>query len=244
MIARTGNARVQWRTLGSGEAGLAYGLHLSATKSMQPGLVRLDDPDHFVRHAGEEGVIVGGFVKNEGLVAYGVMGVSSRTVDHMAQILRVDDKDRSRFGILDGAAVSPAWRGRGLHRKLIRARLRLASARNYSLIGSTVAPANVASLCGLLEENFRVCAFSELYGGQARLILEYDTLATKPQWALHRKVLSTDITGHQLALDAGLAGFTCSRGNGGAMLIHYGVEMAVVDGGEKGTACLSLSDSL
>lgn len=216
------NVRIAWRTVETHEAQAVHAVHLEALAGMEPGLVRPDTLDHFVAHTGRLGMILGGFAEGAGLVAYGVLGISSGTAAHMAQVLRIGDADLHRFGILDGAASLPAWRGQHLHRELIRARLEHAAQAGCTLIGATVAPGNIPSLRGLLHMHFHVETFAMLYGGLPRLVLARDVLAPIPSWKLEHKVPSTDIRGHEYALAEGLKGFDCVEGEDGAWLVHYG----------------------
>lgn len=214
--------RIEWRTVETREAPVVHAVHLEALAGMEPGLVRPDSLDHFIAHTGKLGMILGGFAESAGLVAYGVLGISSATVAHMAQVLRIGADDRQRFGILDGAASLPAWRGQHLHRELIRERLAHAAQSGCTLTGATVAPGNIPSLRGLMHMHFHVETFATLYGGLPRLVLARDLLAPANSWKLEHKVPSTDIRGHEYALAEGLKGFDCVEGKDGTWLVHYG----------------------
>ncbi|MFN3323888.1 MAG: hypothetical protein ACK5AZ_10365 [Bryobacteraceae bacterium] len=51
----------------------------------------------------------------------------------------------------------PPWRGRGVHRALIRARLRFAAARGYDLAAGSVQPGSIS------ERNYPVAGFRPAY---------------------------------------------------------------------------------
>jgi GNAT superfamily N-acetyltransferase len=218
-------SQIQWRLIRPEEAPMVHALHLEAITGMDPGLVRADELDHFVRHTGEHGMIIGGFANACDLVSYGVLGISSDIVNHLAHILDLDIQDRGRFGSLDGAAALHAWRGRRLHRELIAARLEHARARGITLIGVTVAPGNIASLRGLMSQNFQIRKFAVLYEGCARLVLTHDALAPAPRWSHQVAVAATDLIGHQFAMMEGLNGYGFSVGSAGEILVHYGVDL-------------------
>jgi hypothetical protein len=218
----THSIQFNWRTMRKDEAELVHALHLSVLAGLESGLVRPDDLSHFRRHAGPEGLTVGCFIDDVGIVAYGVLGIASDTTSHMAEVLGINAAERSRFCILDGAASLAAWRGNRLHRDLIRVRLKHANQAGRTLIGATVAPGNMTSMRGLLESGFHVCGFSMMYGGLARLMVKKDTHVAQPHWALAHKVPATDVHAHRLALAEGLSGFSCSETDDGGWQVHYG----------------------
>lgn len=215
--------RFEWRMVAPRKAEAVYRVHLEALAGVAPGLVRPDPLEHFVAHTGQCGITVGGFADGAGMVAYGVLGISSATASHMAQILAIEEKNLHRFAILDGAASLPVWRGHQLHRESIRTRLAYAAQAGRTLLGATVAPGNFPSLHGLLEAEFRIDRFASLYGGLPRLILRRDLSAPTPRWILQHKVAVSDIRGHELALAEGLTGFACSKDANGNPMVEYGV---------------------
>jgi hypothetical protein len=220
--------KFNWRTIRSDEAELVHALHRSVSAELVSGLLRPDDLDHFRRHTGAEGLTVGCFVDDVGIVAYGVLGIASDTACRMAEMLGIGAADRARFCILDGAASIAAWRGNGLHRELIRTRLEHANQAGRSLVGASVAPGNMTSMRGLLENGFHVCGFSVMYGGLARLIVKKDLRVAQPRWVLAHRVTATDVDAHRLALAEGLIGFSCSETGDGKWQVHYGYAAAHV----------------
>lgn len=205
---------LEWRTLLPEEAKLAYQLHLRAIRNMDSTLVRQDELDHFIDHAGRVGQIIGCYAPGQDLVAYGVLSLSSATVSQMAQLLLVPQADRARFAVLDGAAVAPEWRSRQLHHSLIRERVVLAQACRRSLLAVTAAPNNIPSLRALMGEGFSVAAFAFVYGGSARLVLTRDLHLRLHPAASGRNVDMDDFSGHESALAAGLRGVRFDEHNG------------------------------
>jgi hypothetical protein len=210
-----------WRMVRGDEAETVLTVHLEALAGMESGLVRPDSLEHFVRHIGIDGAIIGAFVDNVGMIAYGVLGIGSETAEHMAGILEVG-ADRTRFCILDGAASLPAWRGHRLHRDLIRERVKFAGTLDRTLLGATVSPANMTSMRGLLESQFEIHAYRLLYGGLPRLLMKRDMLSEGRRWVLQHKVAATDAIAHQVALAEGLTGFACAETGHGTWQVHYG----------------------
>ncbi|MFZ6648524.1 hypothetical protein ACO0LO_22570 [Undibacterium sp. TJN25] len=216
--------RFSWRMLQPHEAQAAHCIHLAAIADQAFGLVRPDELPHFIAHTGAAGAIVGCFAEvdgNEQMLAYGVLGTDSSTSSHMAELLCVAPADRARFAILDGVAALPDWRGYGLHRASIQARLDHARTVGRSLIGATVSPENIASLRGLLESRFLVTNFAMLYGGLARLVLKRDLNDAMPAWSLEQKIDTNDRAANQAALAVGQTAYACSQ-SGNRWQLHYG----------------------
>ncbi len=222
-----------WRRLQASEAGLAHGVHLLAIADQAFGLVRPDELPHFVAHTdagGQAGVIIGCFCHAAAItaglagkmVAYGVLGMNSATSAHMADLLNVPPSANGRFAILDGVACLPAWRGYGLHRDSIQARLTHAHSLGRTLIGATVSPENTVSLRGLMEAGFLVTNFAMMYGGLARFILQKNLELPAAAWSLEQKIDTCNRSAHQAALALGLSAFACGQAGSGNWQLHYG----------------------
>jgi hypothetical protein len=198
-----------WRTMRANEAQAVHALHTHVASLTPAGMVRPDRLEHFERHVAECGRILGCFADGE-LVAYGVLGLDSPTVDHMAELLNLTARERSRLCVLDGAASLPEWRGRRLHCAGIAERMALGRELGRTLVSATVAPENMRSLRGLLKEGFTVRRYAIVYGGLARLVVQRDLLLPAPQPVEAKmQVAAADHEGHQRALAEGLQGYHC-----------------------------------
>lgn len=211
----------RWRPLRPDEAHMAWALHAQVYAATPAGMVRPDQPDHFEQHIEALGRILGCFMGDQ-LVAYGVLGIDSETVAHLAGLLALAPADRQRACVLDGAASLPPWRGHNLHRVAIDARGALAQSLGRTLMLATVAPENMRSLRGLLLQGYAVHGYATVYGGLPRLLMARDLLRPPRQWRLARQVPAPDHTGHQLALAAGLRGYGCQQDAAKAWHIEYG----------------------
>ncbi|SFV04660.1 hypothetical protein [Pseudoduganella namucuonensis] len=210
-----------WRTMEAGEAPAIHALHSEVAAATPRGMVRPDGLEHFQRHVAECGRILGCFADGD-LVAYGVLGMDSPTVDHLAELLRLRADERARLCVLDGAASLPEWRGRRLHCAAIEERMALGRELGRTLVAATVAPENMRSLRGLLLEGFSVHGYAIVYGGLARLIVRRDLLQAIPEWTTVRRVPSADHEGHQRALAEGLQGFHCWQDEHEHWHVDYG----------------------
>lgn len=210
-----------WRPLRQEEARLAWALHAEVFAATPAGMVRPDQLDHFEQHIRQSGRILGCFIGDQ-LVAYGVLGMQSETVAHLAALLALAPDDRRRACVLDGAASLPPWRGHNLHRAAIDARGELARALGRTLMLATVAPENMRSLRGLLLQGYAVHGYATVYGGLPRLLMARDLLRPQGDWQATRQVPAADHAGHQCALAAGLRGFGCQQDADKAWHIMYG----------------------
>lgn len=210
-----------WRTMRSDEAPAIHALHTQVAALTPAGMVRPDGLGHFERHVAECGRILGCFADGD-LVAYGVLGLDSPTVDHMAELLQLDAAERARMCVLDGAASLPEWRGRRLHCAGIEERMALGRELGRTLVAATVAPENMRSLRGLLKEGFTVRRYALVYGGLARLVVQRDLLLPMPPAVASQvHVAAADHAGHQRALAQGLQGTHCWQDQGQQWFIDY-----------------------
>jgi hypothetical protein len=219
-----------WRKLRPDEAILAYQIHQAANTDTPPGLVRPDDLAHFVANIQEQGRILGCFVNNDEMVAYGILGLDPASNIKLIKLLGFHEEDLANFASLDGAAALAPWRGNRLHREAIQARLGIAREQQRRYIGATVSPENINSLRGLLEAGFCIRNFASLYGGLARLVMLLDLDAPLASWTLCGAVIASDHAGHQAALAKAWFAYDLSETGTGVCQVLYGVQRKVVDG--------------
>lgn len=218
------NTAILWRKLRPDEAILAYQLHLTANADAAPGLVRADDLAHFNANIQDHGCILGGFVNDNEMVAYGILGMAPASNSKLCKLLGLSKADLPNFASLDGAAALAPWRGNHLHRESIRARLEIARAQQRRYIGATVSPDNINSLRGLFETGFRIKNFAYLYGDLARLLMLLDLDAPPSSWTLCDAVIVGDYAGHQLAMAKGWLGYALTETTSDVDLVLYGIQ--------------------
>lgn len=211
----------RWRSLHAGEAASAWDLHTQVFAVTPAGMVRPDPLEHFEQHVQALGRILGCFMGDQ-LVAYGVLGIRSETVRHLADLLALAPADRNRACVLDGAASLPPWRGHNLHQVAIDTRGELARSLGRTLVLATVAPENMRSLRGLLLQGYAVHSYATVYGGLPRLLMARDLLRPRPRWRLAHCVPTVDHAGHRMALAEGLLGYGCQQDDAKAWHIQYG----------------------
>jgi ribosomal protein S18 acetylase RimI-like enzyme len=161
-----------WRALGPADVAAVDALHRSALATLaDPAWVRPEETAFFARLLGPDGFGLG--VEAEGrLVAYGLVQLRLEPAD--AAALPWPDAAARPAAKLAGAAVDPAWRGRGLQAALARERLARGRARGIARFFATAAPGNVASWASLLHAGLQVAALGPRYGGLMRYLLVAD----------------------------------------------------------------------
>ena len=221
------NAPFHWHELTSDEAMLAYQLHLTANADSPPGLVRADNLAHFVANIQDQGRILGCFVSDKEMVAYGILGLAPENNRKIAQLLGLSEADLPHFASLDSAAALAQWRGKRLHSESILQRLTIARAQHRKYIGATVSPDNINSLRGLLEAGFHIKNFAYLYGELARLVMLLDLDAPRTSWTLTDAVIVSDHTAHQATIANGARGYALTETRLGVYQMLYGVQHVI-----------------
>ena len=163
------------RRLGPHDLARVLALHDAVHRAAPvEGLFVRETPGFFAAHLGRDGHILGLEAPDGTLVCYGVLGLPQADADeNFGHDLGLTAADRARVCHLDGTAVLPALRGRGLQRHMTRRRLALARAAGRDIALSTAAPGNAWSLANLTAEGLRVVALLEKYTA-LRLMLRAD----------------------------------------------------------------------
>ncbi|MDY2815603.1 MAG: GNAT family N-acetyltransferase [Bullifex sp.] len=86
----------------------------------------------------------------------------------------MDESELMKVAHMDVAAVDPAYRGKGMQKKLMELGERDAAALGYRHLMCTIHPDNAASLKSALSLGYRIVKTVEKYGGKTRHILIKD----------------------------------------------------------------------
>lgn len=156
------------------------------------------------------------------MVAYAILGTTSKNSDHLAELMGVSHAERTKFAILDGVATRPEWRGFRLHQASITERICHAKRIQRTLIGATVSPKNYASLRGLLSSGFIIGGYALVYGGLERLLLKRDLNVETVIWRPGHSVDASDVNAHCAALANGFFGYACNEASDGNWHVDYG----------------------
>lgn len=159
-----------WQRLTLADLDAMYALHVRSIAGMEVQAVKPESKDFLRSILDGRGAVIGAW-DGDMLVAYGVLQHDLKPEDAaLVDGLGWSGKSASLYK-LAGAAVHPAWRGRGLQKAVIRQRMQLAPAQ--SVLFATASPWNPASWCNLLACGFAVRDVRYLYGGHARYVLTY-----------------------------------------------------------------------
>lgn len=159
-------AGLRWRLLGPHDLGRVESLHREAVAGLAPRVVKPETHAFLASILGGRGRAVGIEAGAGELIAYGFL----------QHALLPDDDPRPHLGLapttpiakLAGAAVAADYRGAGLQRRLIEARVSLAEPR--CALFATASPDNAASWINLLAEGFWIRRLEYRYGGHPRFL--------------------------------------------------------------------------
>ncbi|AVO49773.1 hypothetical protein C6568_11295 [Melaminivora suipulveris] len=205
-----GAAQLLWRALQPADLPAMHALHLASVAGVQAAIVKPESREFLQALLAGRGRVLGGW-RGQELVAYGVL----------QHDLLPEDDQRALLGLapaqplykLAGAAVAPAWRGRGLQRLLIQRRMDWAGA---AAVIATAAPGNFASWHSLLACGLQVRAVVRRYGGHARYLLAHVSHEV-PFGAGAREVDAQDLAQQEQLLQSGWRGV--APGSGGSALL-------------------------
>lgn len=201
------------RRLGEADLDTVIALHRLVLAGTPAHLLAAETDAFFADHMSRIGRILGLFAGEE-LIAYGVLGLPGPGDPSLADDLGWA-AERSRVAHIDGISVLPEWRGNRLQRVLIGWRLREAAAACRSLVITTVAPGNTASLRNALAEGLTIHALRQKYGGW-RYLMACDLRSPfmMPSGG-GRWVDAADIETQSRLLAAGTVGWKAEAGEAG-----------------------------
>jgi len=147
-------------------------LHHAVRAQMPPGTVVFETDEFFATHLMDCGQIFGCRDDNR-LIAYGVLGLPRPDDPNFGDDHNLAPPLLSKVAHLDGAAVSPPFRGLGIQKALCLKRIDEASRQGRNIILSTVSPENAASLANLTECGLSIRGEVQKFGG-ARYLMRRD----------------------------------------------------------------------
>lgn len=157
-----------------------------------------DERDFVAAHCGVAGETVGVFARSsegERLVAYAMLGLpDADAADNMAHLIKASAPDRARTAHLAGCMVLPEWRGNGLQKALLLARMALARTRQRSLLFAMVSPHNHVSRRNLMGEGLHL-----VWAGPLPAVFS----GVSPPQVLHRQIFAVDTERHWRYLSDG-----------------------------------------
>lgn len=174
--------------------------------------VREDHERDFVAaHLGAQGRTIG-LYDGTVLVAYAMLGLPrADDPDNFGHLLGLERADRARIGHLASCMVQPGYRGRGLQRALLNARLLLARAHGCTRCAGIVSLHNHASRHNLMREGLQVLWVGNWHGLRRQLLVREATRPRPPAAQGVRWVRADDYGGQLAAIAAGARGLSERR---------------------------------
>ena len=200
-------------------------LHHIVLADMPPGNATSETDQFFADHLDACGQIFGVF-DGDRLMAYCVLGLPREGDPNFGTDHHLPPDQFANVAHIDGVAVDPRWRGQGWQRRMVKHRINVARKCGRTIMLSTVAPTNFASLISTLSTGLAVHGLITKFGGN-RFLLRQDI---GPQADAHIPPASDcaiwcacdDLVSCHRFLDDGLIGRFCqSSGNGIAPRIGW-----------------------
>jgi GNAT superfamily N-acetyltransferase len=181
--------------------------------------VREDDEEgFFVAHSQPRGETIGVFAHGA-LVAYAMVGFpEGDAADNLGAAMGLDARCCASVTHLSSCMVLPHWRGRGLQRTLLAARLALAHARNRPLCMAMVSLHNHSSRHNLLRQGLHIAWTGVIDGLQRHVTMINLQTGLHFDMGDEQLLASDDFTSLQQASAAGYAGIGEVRGVAGVRL--------------------------
>jgi len=189
-------------------------LHRLVLETMPPHLLAAETDGFFADHIARIGRILGLFAEGR-LIAYGVLGLPKPNSRGFANDLGLAAADRIRVAHIDGISVRPEWQGNRLQRVLTAWRIREAAVAGRSLLITTVAPGNTASLLNTLAEGLTIRGLRQKFGGWRYLMVRDLNDDLSPPPAGGRWIDAADIEAQDRLLADGWVGWRAKPGQGG-----------------------------
>lgn len=194
-------------------------LHHAVAEAQSPELMAREDDGFFADHITALGHTYGIF-EGRRLIAYAVLGLPTADSPNFGTDHGLSAGDRARVAHIDGIAVAPDRRGRGLHRLLIRHRVAEAEAAGRSILLSTAAPGNLPSLGNLLACGLTARDLIDKFGG-TRYLLRHDIGDTARPESGGQWLRVDDLEAQRASLRDGHVGWRLRRDEDGtAMMLH------------------------
>ncbi len=191
------------------EVGGVIALHHVVREAVAPDLLCRETEAFFHEHCSACGRILGLFADGE-MIAYGVLGLPAANQESFADQFGLTVQQRAEVATIDGAGVLPRWRGNGLQRRLVAARIEAARLAFRRIAVSTVAPGNLPSLRNLLAEGLTIRALRPAFGGLRFLVRRDLDLSPKPAME-GRWIALADTADAAQALISGYQGWSLSE---------------------------------
>ncbi|MBE0531153.1 MAG: hypothetical protein IH626_10010 [Rhodospirillales bacterium] len=202
------------RRLGEAELDAVIALHRLVLAGMPAHLVAAETNAFFADHMSRIGRTLGLFAEDR-LIAYGVLGLPGPADPNFADDLGLAATERARVAHIDGIGVRPEWRGNRLQRVLTAWRIREAVLAGRSLVITTVAPGNGASLRNILAEGLTIRALRQKYGGWRYLMVRDLNTPVVPPPDGGRWIDAADVITQEHLLAAGSIGWKAESAEAG-----------------------------
>lgn len=200
-------------------------LHRKVIADLPPGDVAAETDQFFDDHIDRCGQIFGVFEKDR-LMAYCVLGLPGKSDPNFGLDHDIPPDQLGKVAHIDGVAVAAEWQGQGWQRKMVQHRIDVAQKHGRTIMLSTVAPTNFASLISTVSTGLAIHRLIGKFGGN-RFLLRRDIGSqadANPPSGADTAIwcVSDDLAACRKFLDDGFIGRFCqSSGRGTAPRIGW-----------------------
>ncbi len=184
---------------------------LIAQSLQSPEIFRLHDEGYFRSLLESErsviGVIADRGIADGGLIAYSLIYIPGGGKENLGRDVGLPEEELKRVAHLQAAAVHPAYRGKGLQRRMGAAHLKVIKEMGFEHVLCTVSPKNPISLRNVLSNGFVIKGLKPKFECAWRYIMYKNFLHPVNFHGEPVSIKGSDIEGQLDLLSRGYAGF-------------------------------------
>lgn len=169
-------------------------------------IFRLHDEDYF-RSLLESKRSVIGVIADEELIAYSLIYIPGEGKENLGRDVGLPEKELKLVAHLQAAAVHPAYRGKGLQRRMGAAHLKVIEEMGFEHVLCTVSPKNPISLRNVLANGFMIRGLKPKFEGAWRYIMYKNILHPVNLHGEPVSIKGSNLEGQQDLLSRGYMGF-------------------------------------
>lgn len=179
---------------------------LVAQSLQSPEIFRLHDVEYFRRLLESERSVIG-VIADRRLIAYSLIYIPGEGNENLGRDVGLPEEELKRVAHLQAAAVHPAYRGKGLQRRMGAAHLKVIEEMGFEHVLCTVSPKNPISLRNVLSIGFVIRGLKLKFEGVWRYIMYKNFLHPMCHHGEPIVIKGSDIEGQLNLLSLGYAGF-------------------------------------
>lgn len=179
---------------------------LIAQSLPSPEIFRLHDEDYFGSLLESKRSVIGVIADKE-LIAYSLIYIPGEEKENLGRNIGLPEEELKLVAHLQAAAVHPAYRGKGLQRRMGAAHLKVIDEMGFEHVLCTVSPKNPISLRNVISNGFAIRCLKPKFEGAWRYIMYKNILHPANLHGEPVSIKGSDIEGQRDLLSRGYVGF-------------------------------------